>query len=149
MAEFQTGELQESQIPRLLVRLLVLTYLIRKFLIRLTYTLSFQRQFLRDWSLELRYLGTRGVHLLTQNRMNIQKKVTEQRSLPTFSSRPTQAQLDALPLTLNQIDAASNVLPQYFAAGFRAPVIGFLSNGNSSYTVSRRSSTAVLRTDSS
>ncbi len=101
----------------------------------ITYTLSLQRQFLKDWSLEMRYLGTRGVHLLTQNRINIQPKVTPALGgLPTLLSAPTQAQIDAMPLTLSQIDSRSNIVPRFGAGGFGgAAVIGFLSNGNSSY----------------
>ncbi|MCI0387752.1 MAG: carboxypeptidase regulatory-like domain-containing protein, partial [Acidobacteria bacterium] len=100
----------------------------------INYTLSFQRQFQRDWSVELRYLGTRGIHLLTQNRINVQNKVSPTLGgLPTFFSRPTQAQLNALPLTLDQINLRSNLVPAYEAAGFEANVIGFLSNGNSNY----------------
>lgn len=102
----------------------------------LTYTLSFQRQFQTNWSYELRYLGTRGVNLLTQNRINVQNRVTPGAggSLPTYLQAPTQSQIDALPLTLAQIQARSNIVPAYAAAGFGgANVIGFVSNGNSSY----------------
>ena len=41
----------------------------------LTWTGSIQRQIHQDWSVEVRYLGTRGIHLITQNRLNIQPKV--------------------------------------------------------------------------
>jgi hypothetical protein len=102
----------------------------------LTWTGSFQRQFGKDYSVEVRYLGTRGVHLLTQNRINRQNKVGNGLSgLPTFLSRPTQGQLDALTLTLDQIQARSNFEPRFEAAGFTNPgsVVGFLSNGNSTY----------------
>ena len=102
----------------------------------LTWTGSFQRQFLRDYSVEVRYLGTRGIHLLTQNRINRQNKVGNGLSgLPTFFSRPSQAQLDALTLNLDQINARSNFEPRYAAAGFTNPgsIVGFLSNGNSTY----------------
>ena len=102
----------------------------------ITYTLSVQRQFLRDWSLEMRYLGTRGVHLLTQNRINIQNRVTPATGgLPNFTSAPTQAQIDAMPQTLSQLEARSVLVPRFAAGGFTntAGVIGFLSNGNSSY----------------
>ncbi len=118
----------------------------------LTWTLSFQRQFLKDYFLELRYLGTRGVHLLTQNRFNVQAKVAPEfgrPGLPTFFERPTQAQLDALTLTLSEIQARSNLVPQFADAGFtNAAMVGFLSNGNSSYhgasaQVSRRFSEGV------
>ncbi|HEX8501446.1 MAG TPA: hypothetical protein VF659_12760, partial [Pyrinomonadaceae bacterium] len=102
----------------------------------LTWTLSFQRQFLKDWSFEARYLGTRGVHLLSQNRINIQARVSPEAGragLPTFLTAPSQAQLDALTLTLPQIQARPNVIPAYSAAGFTSPVVAFLSNGNSTY----------------
>jgi hypothetical protein len=102
----------------------------------LTWTGSFQRQFRQNWVFEARYLGTRGIHLLTQNRINRQNKVGNGLSgLPTFFSAPTQAQLDALPLTLTQINARSNFVPRYFNAGFNNPgsIVGFLSNGNSTY----------------
>jgi hypothetical protein len=103
----------------------------------LTWTGSYQRQLGTDWSLELRYVGTRGIHLLSQNRINRQAKVAPEDGrfgLPTFFSQPTQAQLDALTLTLNQINARSSYVPQYAAAGFNgASVVAFLSNGNSTY----------------
>src|ERR1043166_9692724 len=101
----------------------------------ITWTGSIQRQFLKDWSFEARYLGTRGVHLLTQNRINIQSKVFPGPTggLPTFLSAPSQAQLDALPLTLDDVNARSRILPQFAAAGFTNAVVGFLPNGNSSY----------------
>ena len=103
----------------------------------ITWTGSYQRQFRSDWSFEARYVGTRGVHLLSQNRINRQAKVAPEdgrRGLPTFLTRPTQATLDSLSLTLNQINARSSFVPAYAAAGFNgASVVAFLSDGNSTY----------------
>ena len=103
----------------------------------ITWTASYQRQLGTDWSVELRYVGTRGIHLLEQNRINRQAKVSPEdgrSGLPTFFSAPTQAQLDALTLDLDQINARSSYVPAYEAAGFNdASVVAFLSNGNSSY----------------
>jgi Carboxypeptidase regulatory-like domain len=101
----------------------------------LTYTASIQRQFKQDWSIELRYLGTRGVHLLTQNRINIQDKVLDTPGgfLPTFFSSPSQSQIDSTPLDLASIEARSNLVPKYANAGFTNAVVGFLSDGNSTY----------------
>ncbi len=107
----------------------------------LTYTASFQREFRRDWSVEVRYLGTRGIHLITQNRLNIQARVSPEDGrpgLPTYITNvPTQAQIDALPastLTLANINARSNLVPKYANAGFNgAAIVSFLSNGNSTY----------------
>lgn len=104
----------------------------------LTWTGSFQRQFLTNWAFEARYLGTRGIHLLTQSRVNRRARVSPEdgrAGLPTFFAAPTQAQLNALTLTLADINARSNFLPNWQAAGFTNPgsVVGFLSNGNSTY----------------
>ncbi|MBO0861297.1 MAG: TonB-dependent receptor [Chloracidobacterium sp.] len=100
----------------------------------ITYTLSFQREFLRDWSFEMRYLGTRGVHLLTQNRINSQSIVNQNNALPIFTTAPTQAQIDATSYTLATLKANSNIVPAFDAAGFNQNFItAFLSNGNSDY----------------
>ncbi len=100
----------------------------------ITYTLSYQRQFAQDWSFEMRYLGTRGIHLLTQNRINIRPVVDDNNFLPTFNTAPTQAQIDALTVTRSQLEARSRYIPAYAAAGFnQTPVVAFLSNGNSNY----------------
>ncbi|MFN7929832.1 MAG: carboxypeptidase regulatory-like domain-containing protein [Blastocatellia bacterium] len=100
----------------------------------ITYTLSYQRQFAQDWGLELRYLGTRGIHLLTQNRINAQARVDQTNFLPTFLNAPTQTQINALTTTLDQLQKRSNIVPAYAAAGFNQNFItSFLSNGNSSY----------------
>src|SRR5689334_1236356 len=103
----------------------------------LTWTGSYQRQLGTDWSLELRYVGTRGIHLLSQNRINRQAKVAPEDGrfgLPTFFSQPTQAQLDAMTLTLDDINARSSYVPAFANAGFNgASVVAFLSDGNSTY----------------
>jgi hypothetical protein len=100
----------------------------------ITYTLGFQRQFLQDWSFEMRYLGTRGVHLLTQNRINSASVVDQTNFLPTFLSAPTQSQIDGMTQTLDQVGSRSPILPAYDAAGFNQNFItSYLSNGNSSY----------------
>ena len=103
----------------------------------LTWTGSYQRQIGADWSFEARYVGTRGIHLLSQNRINIQAKVAPEdgrRGLPTFLTAPSQATLNALTLDLDQINARSRFVPSFANAGFNgAAVVAFLSNGNSSY----------------
>ncbi len=100
----------------------------------ITYTLSYQRQFYQNWSFEARYLGTRGVHLLTQNRINRQNQITDTSFVPTFLAAPTASQVAGLK-TLGDIKAARpNFVPAYAAAGFNGGnLIGFLSNGNSTY----------------
>src|SRR5258706_6658069 len=113
----------------------------------LTWTGSYQRQFGSDWSFEARYVGTRGVHLLTQNRLNRQAKVAPEDGrlgLPTFLTAPSQAALDAMSLTLSTINARSSFVPKYAAAGFNAVnLIAFLANGNSTYHGADRKSTRL------
>ena len=100
----------------------------------LTWTLNWQRQIKQNWSLELRYLGTRGVHLPTQNRLNNRNRITDTEFLPTFLARPAQAQLDGLALTLDQLQARSRFVPAFAATGFDGSnVVAFLPNGNSTY----------------
>jgi hypothetical protein len=102
----------------------------------LTWTLSWQRQFLTNWSVETRYLGTRGVHLLTQNRINRQARVAPEDGrpgLPTFFGEPSAATAGALVTTLQDINSRPGILPAYAAAGFTGNVVAFLSNGNSTY----------------
>ena len=101
----------------------------------LSWGLTFQREFRKNYALEVRYLGSRGIHLPTQNRINIQNRVFDGPGgfLPTFFSTPSQAAIDDLTTSLADIQARSNILPQYLAAGFTSPIAAFLANGNSTY----------------
>ncbi len=90
-----------------------------------TWSLSLERVFAKNYTLEARYLGTRGIHLPTQIQYNKQSPVTLANQLPTFFAAPSQAQKDALPNTLasiQQIDANGQSVtaftPAARAAGF-------------------------------
>ena len=100
----------------------------------ITWTLGVQRQFLKNWGLEIRYVGTRGVNLTTQNRLNRQPRVTPDNFIPTFLTPPPPAQLAGL-RTLAQVTAARpNFVPAFANAGFnRNNISAFLPNGNSIY----------------
>ncbi len=92
-----------------------------------------QHVFKKDYTFEARYLGTRGVHLNVQERVNKQPKVTSSVFLPTYLQAPSQATLDGLTTTLAQIQARSNTVPQFLAAGFTNPIVEFSPIGNSTY----------------
>src|SRR5262249_29889265 len=62
-----------------------------------------QHVFGKDYVFEVRYLGTRGAHLLLQTILNRSAIVTASHNLPTYLQVPSQAQLDSLPLTLTQL----------------------------------------------
>jgi hypothetical protein len=112
----------------------------------LSWGLTYQREFHKNYALEVRYLGSRGVHLPTQNRINIGDRVFDGpgRFLPTFFSTPSQAAIDSMTTSLADIRARSNVLPQFLAAGFTSSIVGFLSNGNSTYHAGSASLTRRL-----
>jgi Carboxypeptidase regulatory-like domain len=82
------------------------------------WTLGIQHSFLNDYTVEVRYLGTRGIHLPAQIQLNRQPIVTSSQFLPTFTSAPTQAALNALPLDLAALENQSSAVPAYDAAGF-------------------------------
>jgi hypothetical protein len=97
------------------------------------WTLGVQHTFWKDYTVEVRYLGTRGVHLNTQERINRQAKTSSTLFLPTYTAAPSQAALDALPVTLAQINAGSSLVPAYAGAGFTTSLVQFTPNGDSIY----------------
>jgi len=97
------------------------------------WNLGVQHVFLKDYTADVRYVGTRGVHLNVQNRLNIVDVVTPNQFLPTYTTSPGQAALDALPLTLADLEAQSHFLPAYEDAGFTTPIVGFMPWGSSIY----------------
>ena len=102
------------------------------------------------YTAEVRYVGSRGVHLDTQNRIDIVSPVTKTNSLPTYLQAPTQAQLDALAVSLEAPPSAGNPLgglyyqsyycvtacyidKPYFDAGFRKAIVAYKPFGSSTY----------------
>jgi hypothetical protein len=98
----------------------------------INWTASVQHIFSKDYTLEVRYVGDRGVHLPTQTRINRITNVTATNSLPTYLSAPSAATLASLPLTLGQLQAEpTNIYAPY---GFASSAItGYLYRGNSVY----------------
>ncbi|HEY1239339.1 MAG TPA: carboxypeptidase regulatory-like domain-containing protein [Bryobacteraceae bacterium] len=101
-----------------------------------------QHVFHNDYTLEVRYLGSHGYHLITQNRLNIQNKVTSDRYLPTYLQAPSQATLDALrwsygsatSAAVTDINSLSRFVPAFANTGFNsAAVVGFMPWGSSNY----------------
>ena len=100
----------------------------------------------KEYTAEVRYVGSRGVHLDTQNIMDLLTYITPTNSLPTYVTAPSQATLDALPVTLpgllNQAEgcfsaplpATTCVLdPKYWNDGFQSTITGFMPWGASTY----------------
>jgi len=95
-----------------------------------------QHSFAKDWMLDVRYLGTKGVHLLMQTQLGRTAVVTDTNYLPTYFQAPTADQLNSLPLTLTQLttqrNAQANSLAQY---GFTSSsgITSYVPRGNSEY----------------
>jgi hypothetical protein len=105
----------------------------------------------KDYTVDVRYLGNRGVHLLAQTQLNRNAIVTAGHNLPLFFSQPSQASLDALPLTLAQLisERDSSTGNPWLPAGFPLPVTSYMPLGSSKYhglavDVNKRFSNHVL-----
>ncbi len=128
----------------------------------ITWNLGIQHVFAKDYTFEVRYLGTKGVHLLYQNQINRVSLVTPTNSLPVFYSAPTAATINALPLGLcpagapaaaptcltvgSDQNSRNNPLAQY---GYTSSITGYLPIGNSNYNglateLTRRFSNGLL-----
>jgi hypothetical protein len=107
----------------------------------INYTVSIQRSFGKDYTFEIRYLGTKGVHLYVQDQINRVTDVTPSYSLPTFLSAPSAAQLGALNLNLGQIKNTLLAMTNYSASpsnsygqyGFANTITAYHPIGNSKY----------------
>jgi len=96
------------------------------------WSLGIERTFAQNYTAEVRYLGTRGIHLPTQNRLNRQNVVTGGNSLPVFFSPTTIT--DPAALTLANVKASrSSLVPEYKAAGFTSSIVGFMPFSESNY----------------
>ena len=102
---------------------------------RFSGTSGYSISFHSDYTLEVRYLGTRGVHLLVQNQMFRFPLVTETRNLPTYLQAPSQAELNALPMTLPQFGTSAQQAaarnPILGPLGFASNITWFPPTGNS------------------
>jgi hypothetical protein len=98
----------------------------------LNWNVGVQHVFGNDYTLEVRYLGTKGVHLFTQSRINSIPKITPSLYLPTYLQMPSLATLAALPVTLGDINARSNHYTSLYP-GFTSFITAFPNRGNSEY----------------
>jgi hypothetical protein len=105
----------------------------------INYTLSVQRSFGNNYTLEARYLGTKGIHLFVQDQINRISPVTPTNSLPTYLTLPSAATLAGLPLTYGKITTALNASTGGFGSnsygqfGFPNTITAYMPEGNSRY----------------
>ncbi|HEY7335001.1 MAG TPA: carboxypeptidase-like regulatory domain-containing protein [Bryobacteraceae bacterium] len=72
----------------------------------ISWNIGVQHSFAKDYTAEIRYLGTKGVHLLFQSQLNRNSLVTPTNFLPTYLQAPSQATLNSLTLTTAALTAA-------------------------------------------
>jgi len=99
----------------------------------ISWNFGVQHVFRNDYTLDVRYLGTRGVHLFTQSRINAGAVVNPSRFLPTYLQKPSAATLAALPTTLGDLTSIDSILPQWQPYFDNAFITAFPNRGNSSY----------------
>lgn len=96
----------------------------------LQWNTGIQQVFASDYTFEVRYLGTKGVHLPLQTQLNRQAGVTaDGPSLPVYLSRPSDAELNSLSVSLDSL-RATNTLAAY---GFTRTITSYVARGNSAY----------------
>jgi hypothetical protein len=93
-----------------------------------------QHVFKQNYTFEVRYLGTRGIHLPMQQEINKASPVTAAQNIPTYLAAPGAATLASLPLTAGQLIGQGNLLPQFAAAGFTSAITGWEPQGWSTYS---------------
>lgn len=110
----------------------------------LQWNFGIQHVFHEDYTFEVRYLGSRGLNLPIQDRLNVQNVVNASNALPVYMSAPTQATLNGLTSVLSSADPSKSTLqstfdnggyftPNYLNAGFQTPIVGFMPMGASTY----------------
>jgi hypothetical protein len=103
-----------------------------------TWNLGFQHVFNKNYTLEVRYVGTHGVHLPVQDRLNISSPVTAAQHLPTYMNQSDAvayaAGATAQTLTLAQLQGIGYYQTALGNAGFNsANLVGFMPYGGSKY----------------
>ncbi len=98
-----------------------------------TYTLTVQRTFGTNYTAEVGYIGTRGIHLPTQDQINIQPKVTPSNQLFTTAGSAVLEPAGSSATNLAAITALSNIAPAWLANGFTAKITSYQPFSQSNY----------------
>jgi hypothetical protein len=102
----------------------------------INWNLGVQHSFGKNYTAEVNYVGTRGVHLSFQDQLGTQASVTPTNFLPTYLQAPSQATLNALPLARN-----------FDVFGF--PIVGTRDIANPAFTANNFGCTFATAADSS
>src|SRR5208337_4179916 len=89
------------------------------------WSLGVERTFAQNYTFEARYLGTHGVSLPTQNRLNRQSVTTASNSLPFYFAPTTNNSATAMSYS-TVASTGSSFVPAYAAAGFTSSIVAFM-----------------------
>jgi hypothetical protein len=100
-----------------------------------TWSLGVQHVFKNVYTAEVRYVGTRGIHLPTQDQINVMPPVTAANQLQTLMAAPSPATLGAMTNTLGVIQAipTGHFVPAWFNAGFTGKITSYRPLSESNY----------------
>ena len=98
-----------------------------------TYTLTVQRTIGSAFTAEIGYVGTHGIHLPTQDQINIQPRVNDTNVLPTFAGATLLEKAGSGATTLADIKALSNIVPAWNTAGFTGKITSYQPYSSSNY----------------
>jgi hypothetical protein len=105
----------------------------------INWNLGVQHSFGHNYTAEVNYVGTRGNRLDVQNIINFQSVIAPGAALPTFFSTPSQATLNGLTSTLENLESLNNIPANLNnvdgpGIGFNgAPLTAFIPTGWSTY----------------
>lgn len=101
------------------------------------WNIGIQHVFMENYTVDVRYVGTRGLHLTVQDQINRQPVVTAANALPVYYTAPNQATLNSLTSTLAALNTTYGnggyLVPAYQAAGFTGVLTSYQPWGDSSY----------------
>ena len=99
-----------------------------------TYNLTIQHVFASNYTAEVGYIGTRGIHLPTQDQINIVTKANLNNQLFTAANGNTIIQPSGPAATnLGAIVSLSNIRPDFLANGFTAKITSYQPYSESNY----------------
>ena len=98
-----------------------------------TYTLTVERSFATNYTAEIGYTGTRGIHLPTQIQYNITPRTTAANQLFTQAGSTTLEAAGPQSTNLADIQALSNILPAFLANGFTSKITSYQPYSSSNY----------------
>ncbi len=98
------------------------------------WTLGVQHVFAKNYTAEVRYVGTHAIHLPTQIQMNVTPRVTADNQLQTYLTAPAIEVLGGLSSNLYAIQTgSSNILPAFSSQGFTSKITSYQPQSSSNY----------------